>query len=114
MAGAAERLSRDLAVLPLRDARVPVILNVSARPESRAEVFRAALVEQVTSPVRWVESVVKMKDMGATVMVEVGPGRVLTGLAKRIVPGLSLLNAEDPDTIESARTALTGPTAGAS
>ncbi len=114
MAGAAERLSKDLESLPFRDARIPVILNVSARPESRAGALRAALVEQVTRPVRWVESVVRMKEMGAAVMVEVGPGRVLSGLARRIIPGLPLLNVEDPATIESARAALAGPAAGLS
>src|SRR2546428_205842 len=75
MTRAAERLAVDLAALPLRDARVPVVLNVGARPETRAEALRAALVEQVTMPVRWVESVLRMQDMGSELMVEVGPGR---------------------------------------
>ncbi len=114
MAGAAERLSKDLQSLPLRDARVPVVLNVSARPETRAGTLRAALVEQVTRPVRWVESVVRMKEMGAAVMVEVGPGRVLSGLAKRIVPGLPVLNVEDLGTLESLRVWLASTLGGTS
>jgi len=105
MAPAAERLAADLAALPLRDARVPVILNVRARPETRAAALRAALIEQVTSPVRWVESVVRMKEMGAEVIVEVGPGRVLTGLTRRIVPGMPTLNVEDPQTLGAFREA---------
>jgi len=106
MTRAAERLAVDLAALPLRDARVPVVLNVGARPETRAEALRAALVEQVTMPVRWVESVLRMQDMGSELMVEVGPGRVLSGLAKRIVPGMRVLNVEDPATLEGAWSAI--------
>ena len=113
MAKAAERLAVDLAVLPIRDARAPVVQNIGARPESRAEALRAALVEQVTRPVRWVESVVRMKEMGAELMVEIGPGRVLSGLAKRIVPGMPVLNVEDPATLEAARRSLAGGPGGA-
>jgi len=113
MAKAAERLAVDLAVLPMRDARAPVVQNVGARPESRAEALRAALVEQVTRPVRWVESVVRMKEMGAELMVEIGPGRVLSGLGKRIVPGMPVLNVEDPATLEAARASLAGGPGGA-
>ncbi|HZZ35515.1 MAG TPA: malonyl CoA-acyl carrier protein transacylase, partial [Caulobacteraceae bacterium] len=74
--------------------------------ETRAEALRAALVEQVTRPVRWVESVVRMKEMGAEIMVEVGPGRVLSGLARRIVPNMPVVNVEDPRTLEAAGAAL--------
>ena len=114
MARAAERLSTDLETLPLRDARIPVVLNVGARPETRAAALRAALIEQVTSPVRWVESVLRMKEMGSEVIVEVGPGRVLSGLTKRIVPGLPVLNVEDPPTLAAFREALGGASGGAS
>ena len=114
MTRAAERLAKDLASLPLRDARVPVVLNVDARPETRAEALRAALVEQVTRPVRWVESVVRMKELGAEILVEVGPGRVLSGLVKRIVPDMPMVNVEDPQTLEAAGQALGGAMGGAS
>src|SRR5262249_17585329 len=101
MEKAAVRLATDLQSLPLRDARVPVVLNVDARPETSAEALRQALIEQVTRPVRWVEIVTRIKDMGADRMVEVGPGRVLSGLAKRIAPGLALLNVEDPASLKA-------------
>jgi len=106
MAPAAERLAADLEALPLRDARVPVVLNVGARPERRATALREALIEQVTSPVRWVESVIRMKEMGADSIMEVGPGRVLTGLTRRIVPDMTLLNVEDPKTLAACREAM--------
>jgi len=106
MAPARDRLARDLAGLRLRDARVPVILNVSAQPERRAEALRGALVEQVTNPVRWVESVLRMKELGVTALVEVGPGRVLSGLARRIDPDMATANVEDPASLLRARAAF--------
>ena len=106
MAPAQKRLAKDLEALRLRDAEIPVVLNVSARPETRSEALRQALIEQVTRPVRWVESMLRMKDLGVEVLVEIGPGRVLSGLAKRIVPGTPLLNVEDPVSLKSASEAL--------
>lgn len=103
MAPAQARLAKDLEGLRLRDARFPVILNVTGRPETRAEALRQALVDQVTRPVRWVESVVHMKELGVEGLAEIGPGRVLSGLAKRIVPGLPLLNVDDPASLANAR-----------
>ncbi len=106
MAPAAIRLAADLESLPLRDASFPVILNVDARPATEAEALRKALVRQVTAPVRWVETILQMKKMGVEAAVEVGPGRVLTGLARRIAPGLALLNVADVESLEAARAVL--------
>jgi [acyl-carrier-protein] S-malonyltransferase len=106
MRPAQERLARDLATLPLTDARVPVLPNVSAEPERSAARFRAALESQVTAPVRWVETVRRIAALGVTTIIEVGPGKVLTGLAKRIAPELRLLNVEDPASIEAAAAVL--------
>jgi [acyl-carrier-protein] S-malonyltransferase len=108
MRPAQERLARDLATLPLADARFPVLPNVTAEPERSGERFRRRLEEQVTAPVRWVETVRRIEALGATTLVEVGPGKVLTGLAKRIAPDLALLNVEDPASIDAAATALGG------
>jgi [acyl-carrier-protein] S-malonyltransferase len=111
MRPAQDRLARDLAGLALSDARFPVLPNVSAEPARAAAQFRAALEAQVTAPVRWVETVRRIAALGVTTLVEIGPGKVLTGLAKRIAPGLQLLNVEDPASIEAAAAAL--PTGGA-
>ncbi|HZN03405.1 MAG TPA: ACP S-malonyltransferase [Candidatus Polarisedimenticolia bacterium] len=108
MRPAQERLTRDLAALPLQDARFPVLPNVSAEPERTAAGFRKALEEQVTAPVRWVETVRRIAALGVTTLVEIGPGKVLTGLAKRITPDLVLLNVEDPASIDAAVAALDG------
>jgi [acyl-carrier-protein] S-malonyltransferase len=66
---------------------VPVYANVTAKPVQKAAEIRALLVDQVTSPVRWDESITAMAAAGAVKFVEIGPGKVLQGLAKRIVPG---------------------------
>jgi len=106
MRPAQERLARDLATLPLADARFPVLPNVTAEPLQEGERFRRFLAEQVTAPVRWVDTVRRIAALGATTVVEIGPGKVLTGLAKRIAPDLRLLNVEDPASIEAAVAAL--------
>jgi len=106
MAPAGERLAADLESLALRDAAFPVIQNISAAPETGAERFRSGLRTQVVAPVRWVETVHRMKTMGVRTIVEVGPGRVLSGLTKRIDPTITLLNVEDPASLEAASTAL--------
>lgn len=108
MRPAQERLAKDLATLPLRDARFPVLPNVSAEPERTAAGFRQALEAQVTSPVRWVETVRRIAALGAGTLVEIGPGKVLTGLAKRIAPDLALLNVEDPASIDAVAASLNG------
>lgn len=114
MAPARDRLAVDLSKLPFHDADHPVVLNVTAQPETGAGALRAALADQVTRPVRWVESVLKIRDLGAELMIEVGPGRVLSGLVRRIVPGSSLLSVEDQATLRNTCAGLdnTGGQAG--
>ncbi len=78
----------------------PVIGNVTAIPLTNAGVLRAELVTQVTAPVRWIASIECMHGDGVTRFVEIGPGTVLTGLVKRIVPGAELVNVHDMASIE--------------
>jgi len=106
MAPAQERLARDLEALPLRDASFPVIPNATATPATAARALREALVLQVTRPVRWVETVRAMRAVGVDTLVEIGPGRVLSGLARRIDPDLRLLNVEDPVSLVATIAAL--------
>ena len=106
MEPAARRLGEDLERLPLRDAAFPVIVNVNARPTRDARSLKRALADQVTSPVRWVDTVRAFAAAGAALQIECGPGRVLSGLARRIDPRLSLLNVEDPESLERAAQAL--------
>ncbi len=106
MASAQERLAKDLGRLPLHDASYPVLPNVTAAPATGAAELREALVRQVTSPVRWVETVRRMRAIGIDTLVEVGPGRVLTGLGRRIDSGMRLLNVEDPASLKATGAAL--------
>lgn len=101
MQPAAERLATVLQDVPLADAALPVISNVTAEPVRRAEEIRALLVRQVASPVRWEASVRRMAALGASAFVEVGPGTSLSGLIRKIVPG-TVLHVEDVHTLEEA------------
>jgi [acyl-carrier-protein] S-malonyltransferase len=84
MAPAAKRLAERLKSVPLRSPEVPVVHNATADVASSPEDIRALLVRQIASPVRWVETIQTMAARGAGVFVECGPGKVLTGLNKRI------------------------------
>ncbi|HEY7574817.1 MAG TPA: ACP S-malonyltransferase [Thermoanaerobaculia bacterium] len=84
MAPARDRMRPLLEAAPFRDARWPVVTNVDARPRSSGPELREALVRQIDSPVRWVESVRRLVSGGADRGLEVGPGNVLGGLVRRI------------------------------
>lgn len=101
MKPAEERLKPLLDEAPIKDLWLALISNVDASPIGTATAVRNALVRQVSSPVRWVESVQKMISMGVRRFVEVGPGNVLTGLIKRIDSSVELINVSDVASIES-------------
>jgi [acyl-carrier-protein] S-malonyltransferase len=101
MQGAADRLAKDLAVVRWSDLRAPLINNAEARAISRAEDIQASLVRQLPSSVLWEDTIRTMGKMGVTTFVEVGPGSVLTGLIKRILPDAQLLNVNDPKSLEA-------------
>ena len=90
------RLTPELRAVPARDPRIPVIANVDAQPKRTAQESIDALIKQVASPVRWESVVRRLASEGVTHYVEVGPGKVLTGLVKKIAPGATLLNVEGP------------------
>ena len=85
---------------------VPVVSNVEASPNSDGALIKELLLRQVTGSVRWIESVQAMEKAGVTKMVELGPGRVLCGLVKRISKSIECLNVEDPASLEKTLTAL--------
>jgi [acyl-carrier-protein] S-malonyltransferase len=101
MKPAEERLKPVLDEAQLKDLWMSLISNVDASPIGTAHAVRNALVRQVASPVRWVESVEKMIAMGVRRIVEIGPGSVLTGLIKRIDSTVELINVSDVPSIES-------------
>jgi [acyl-carrier-protein] S-malonyltransferase len=101
MKPAEERLRPVLDAANFKDLWVSLVSNVDASPIGTATAVRNALLRQVASPVRWVESVQKMVSMGVRRIVEIGPGSVLTGLIKRIDPTVELINVSDVSSIEA-------------
>jgi [acyl-carrier-protein] S-malonyltransferase len=95
MKPAAERLAQDLAHVAFSAPTIPIIHNLTAQPEADPVVIKALIVEQIYAPVRWVESIRYIVDQGVEVCMEMGPGRVLSGLNKRIHKGLTSLNSDD-------------------
>lgn len=106
MRPAQDRLQPVLDGAALRDLGVPLVRNVDARPVTSATDVRDGLVRQVSSPVRWQESVEALAAEGITTFVEVGPGEVLSGLVKKIVKGATVLSVQDPESLEKTVAAL--------
>lgn len=105
MAPAADVMSEVLADLTLQPPVVPVVANVTAAPEENPAEIRRLLVEQVTSRVRWRECILKLKELGVDTFVEVGTGKVLTGMIRRIdkeLAGMSVQSADDIDAFLSS------------
>jgi len=106
MQPAAEAMREALAKVTINRPAVPLICNVLAAAISEPNDIRQRLIEQVTGTVRWRESVLEMSRLGVTHVYEVGAGKVLCGLAKRIVPTLEAKPIGSPDDIDAAAIAL--------
>lgn len=106
MASAQPKLQAELERVTLRPPAVPVIANVTARPHDGPETLRARLVEQVTSPVRWEESMRYLIEQGFTRFLELGPGTALTGFMKRIAKTAQVYNVADMASLAATAAAL--------
>ena len=106
MKPAAERLKERLAATAFAAPQIPVINNIEVMVETAPDRIRAALYEQAFGPVRWVECVRAIKARGVTTIVESGPGKVLSGLCKRIDPDLVGLALFDPATLADVKELL--------
>jgi [acyl-carrier-protein] S-malonyltransferase len=106
MQPAQERLAADLNEIKFNDLAPPLVANVDARPNDSGDAARDALVRQVSQPVRWLESVEFLIAEGVQALVEIGPGKVLSGLARQIDRNLRCVNVEDKDSLGAAREAL--------
>jgi [acyl-carrier-protein] S-malonyltransferase len=109
MAKAAERLSEELAGVEVRELKVPLVSNVEAEPVRESGKVRGLLKRQLTSPVRWVEIIKRIKSEGVGITVEIGPGRVLSGLVRRIDREVDTYNFGEPGDLEKL-TGLVGGT----
>lgn len=108
MAPAAARLRRELDALAVADPAIPVVRNVDAGVTRTAVEVKPFLLRQVASPVRWTDCVRRLAAEGATAFVEVGPGRVLTALLRRILDGARGLSVEDPGGLDKTLAAIEG------
>jgi [acyl-carrier-protein] S-malonyltransferase len=106
MRPAEEQLTPHLAAAEFRDPRWPVYVNVDASPVITAAAARDALGRQISRPVRWQESVARMIADGVSLFVEIGPGRVLSGLLRRIDKNASAVNVQTPEDFVAAREAI--------
>ncbi|HGE6719624.1 TPA: ACP S-malonyltransferase [Serratia marcescens] len=102
MKPAADKLAVALQDITFNAPQVPVVNNVDVRTENDPEAIRSALVRQLYSPVRWTESVEFIAAQGVTSLLEVGPGKVLTGLTKRIVDTLTAAAVNDTASLSAA------------
>lgn len=106
MKPAAERFAESVEALNWQAPQIPLVQNVSAAVVSDLATLKADLLAQLYSPVRWVESMVRLSEQGVTDLVECGPGKVLSGLNKRCVKGINTYNLDTPDAFAAARAAL--------
>lgn len=102
MLPAQRRLEADLAGAPFSDLRCPLVNNVDADSVQNADEARAGLVRQVSGAVRWEQCMREMVEMGVSTFVEVGPGRVLSGLLRQIERSVHCFNVEDEKSLRSA------------
>ena len=107
MMPAQEKLEKDLNAAEFEDLQVPLVTNVDADSIRQGEEARSALIRQVTMPVRWEESMRMLLDEGVNTFVEVGPGRVLTGLMRQIERSVAALNVEDEKSLAATLDKIT-------
>ncbi|HEY3103668.1 MAG TPA: ACP S-malonyltransferase [Pyrinomonadaceae bacterium] len=106
MKPAQDRLAVDLNKIDFKDLAMPLVTNVDALPVNKGDEARDALVRQVSQTVRWLESVEFLAKQGVQTLIEIGPGKVLSGLVRQINRELRCLNVEDESSLRATREAL--------
>ncbi|KXG77229.1 Malonyl CoA-acyl carrier protein transacylase [Fervidicola ferrireducens] len=96
---AGEKLEKELEKTNIKPAKIPVISNVTAEAVKDPAAIKELLIKQVSSPVLWEDSILKMKELGVDTFVELGPGRALSGMVKKIDRSLTTLNVEDSESL---------------
>lgn len=102
MKSAGDKMEALLSKIQINAVKFPVMSNVTGQPHSSPEEIKQNMVRQVTSPVRWVDCVQSLEKLGVNCYVECGPGRVLSGLVKRIQPQARLCNVQDCQSLNAA------------
>lgn len=106
MQQAGERLTRDLDAISIRDLRFPIVNNADAKFLQKAQEWKSSLIKQISSPLYWEDSIKNMAARGFDTFIEIGPGKVLSGLVKRIVKDARVLNVEDMKSMQETLNAL--------
>lgn len=109
MAPARDRLRKALAGATFRDSDVDVVTNVDALAHTDAADWPGLLTSQLCNPVRWRQTLSRFADAGVSIAIELGPGAVLTGLAKRSLPGAHAVNVSNPDDLDRLLEVVHGP-----
>jgi len=109
MQPAQDRLAKDLETLEFSRPEVPVVANIDAAPKTEPAAARDALIRQVTGAVQWVGCIRTLIELGATTFVEVGPGKVLTGLMRQIDRSLAAMNVGDQASLEKVEQLVERP-----
>ena len=98
---AKDNLAIYLEKVEIYNPRIPIICNISADYVRNKEEVRSALIEQMNHPVLWVDSIMKMNSKGINCFVEVGPGKILRGLIKQIIPESKVFNVFDSSSLQN-------------
>ena len=106
MKQAGDRLAKDLDTITLRELRIPIVNNADARFLRAASALRPSLVRQISAPLYWEDSIAAMTKEGFDTFIEVGPGKVLSGLVKRIAKDAVIRNVEDRKSLQETLSAL--------
>ena len=106
MENASVKFSEILDDCEIKDAKIPVFTNVDAEPTTSAIRFKAKMTAQIYSSVMWTQTIEKMAEDGVDTIVEIGPGKVLAGLIKKINPALTVLNVYDEESLNAVAQAL--------
>ncbi len=101
MKSAQSELAKELQKVEFADATIDVYCNVTALPERKGDALRNRLIEQLTSPVRWAQTLAQMKSDGIEEFVEIGPGKVLQGLTKRTLQNVVIKGIDDADDVKA-------------
>lgn len=98
---AADKVSNGLADMIIKQPLIPIIANVTAKPVDSAAQIQDLLTKQVTGKVRWRETIIELKKLGITDIVEIGSAKILSGLTKRIESEINVSNIEEPQDLEN-------------
>ncbi len=104
MAPATAQLAQTITTLPIHDASIPVISNITGAPLTAADELRDELARQIATSVQWIRTIEYLHSMGVSIFFEIGPGKALAGMIKRIVKDVTILNIGSVADIEKAAT----------